>query len=223
MELGLLRLPSAGLPLGADFSMDLDLIVPEWLPELPKELASLGAPAAPAPGKDVRESASPKGPLHVRQSSGSASDSGSEEAGPGEDDGEECEDGPSVRSKSTSLTSQDSEAAARVRRSARLHGTAAACHSPKVRCLMHRACNGLWVLRLSRVLLGSLPLSALAQLRPAAASLTPHMVGAAKGEAQGWPADCVGGRPQLAGPDAAGAAHLREHPVSSWRAQLLPS
>ena len=134
MELGLLRLPSTGLPLGADFSMDLDLIVPDWLLELPKELASMGAPAAPAPGKAVPESASPKGPLHMRTSSGSASDSGSEEAGPAEDEGDECEDGPSVHSKSTSLTSQDSEAAARVRRSARLHGTAAACHISKVRC-----------------------------------------------------------------------------------------
>ena len=139
MELGLLRLPSAGLPLGGDFSMDLDLIVPDWLPELPKELPSLGAPAAPTPGKSVPESASPKGPLHLRLSSGGASDSGSEEAGPAEDDGDDCEDGPSARSKSTSLTSQDSEAAARVRRSARLHGTAAACHLPKVRCL---CCNG---------------------------------------------------------------------------------
>ncbi|KAK9826511.1 hypothetical protein WJX81_008584 [Elliptochloris bilobata] len=37
VDLGMLRLPSTGLPLAGEFSMDLDLIVPDWLPELPKE------------------------------------------------------------------------------------------------------------------------------------------------------------------------------------------
>lgn len=69
-------------------------------------------------------SASPKGPLHLRLSSASASDSESDGEAHGahgdEDAEEDAEEDPSFGSKPGSLTSQDSEAAARVRRSARL-------------------------------------------------------------------------------------------------------
>lgn len=33
----MLRLPSEGLPLGADLFSDLDLSVPDWLPSAPKQ------------------------------------------------------------------------------------------------------------------------------------------------------------------------------------------
>lgn len=266
LDLGMLRLPSALAP---EFPMDLDLIVPDWLPEVPKqqqarhrsasplvgasttalacsgvlwlgsvaprrlraqEAAAAGG-AADTPGKRLLESTSPKGPLALRLTSASASESESDEdeCGPrageaGGDDAaeEDAAEAPSSAAKGGSLTSQDSEAAARVRRSARLHRPGSASLAPKARAWPGPCCGGSaapGTLRGAVMRWGCTRVWQCALGR--ARGVTPGTLcwRAAQGETQGRAPDRVGWRPQLARPDAAGApaARAQHASIPLWR------